>query len=433
MLPPATVPASLLEVLAPVRLCFTAPTFATFAALVTGALSVTGSATVTGMCSAAGLAGKIHWSRAHRFFSAAVWDLDQLGLALARMVVNRFLPRGAAVTVAVDDSLFHRFGTKVHGVAWQHDGAATGRDGIGRGNCFVIAGIVVTVAFLARALCLPTLARLHVPKRGPSKTETARALVDLVASAFPARRIHVVADALYRGPAWRDLPTRVTFTTRLAANAVLYGLEPPRSGKRGHPRWQGERLGTPAELAAGAAWHPATVTIYGKTTPVHLAQIRCLWWGSLHRTPVTVVLMRKATSTRAYDWALVSTDLAASPEQIVARYASRWGIEQSIKDSKDLLGAGDAQSRLKKAVERTVPFVLTCQSILILWYAHTGQIQDDLTARRAIAPWYRHKHHVSVADMITAFRRARISEATAGQADPPLFARTSPTSQATAA
>jgi hypothetical protein len=58
-------------------------------------------------------------------------------------------PDGGALTVVVDDTLFHRYGKKVHDARYQHDGSAKGRDGIGRGNCFVIAGVVVAVPFLA--------------------------------------------------------------------------------------------------------------------------------------------------------------------------------------------------------------------------------------------------------------------------------------------
>src|SRR6266511_3649801 len=194
---PVTVPPSLLIVLQVLRPCFTAPSFVTLAALVTGALSGAGRRTVTGMWQAAGLAGRVHWSRAHRFFARAVWDLDQVGLALARAVVARLVPDGGAVTVAVDDTLFHR-------------------DGIGRGNCFVIVGIVVAVPFLARQVCLPVLFRLHIPKTSASKTEQARALVDRLAAALDGRTVHVVGDAPYRGPAWRGLPAHITFTTRLA-------------------------------------------------------------------------------------------------------------------------------------------------------------------------------------------------------------------------
>ena len=429
---PVTVPPSLLIVLQALRPCFTAPSFATLAALVTGALSGAGRRTVTGMWQAAGLAGSVHWSRAHRFFSRAVRDLDQVGLALARAVVARLVPDGGAVTVAVDDTLFHRYGKKVHGARYQHDGSARGHDGIGRGNCFVIAGIVVAVPFLARQVCLPVLFRLHIPKTSASKTEQARALAGLLAAALDGRTVHVVGDALYRGPAWRHLPAHVTFTTRLAANAVLYRPEPPRTGKRGHPAWKGQRLGTAAEIAVAATWRRTRVTRYGTTETVDLAVVTCLWWGSLHRTPIRVVLVRDLDEARPYTLALATTDLAATGEQVVARYASRWSVEQSIKDGKDLLGAGDAQNRLPAAVERTTPLGLANLTILVLWYDLAG-LAADLNSRRQAAPWYRHKRHVSVEDMIIAFRRARITGNTAAQETPALFDAPASTSQATAA
>jgi hypothetical protein len=136
-----------------------------------------------------------------------VWDLDRVGLALAGAVVARFVPEGGAVTVAVDDTLFHRHGKKVHRAKYQHDGSVRGRDGIGRGNYFVTVGIVVVVSFLARQFCLPTLF-LHIPKTTASKTEQARALVDLLAAALPDRTIHVAAcpDASPSPPGWPPTP-----------------------------------------------------------------------------------------------------------------------------------------------------------------------------------------------------------------------------------
>jgi hypothetical protein len=317
--------------------------------------------------------------------------------------------------VVVDDTLFHRYGTKTHGVFWQHDGSAKGRDGIGRGNCFVVVGLIVAVPFLTRAICLPVLFRLHKPKSGVSKPDAARTLVGLLARAFPQRRIHVVADAAYRGPAWRTLPGNTTFTTRLAANAVLYALPPAPTGRRGHPTWKGEKLGTCADLAATATWRTMSVTRYGKTDTVRLATITCLWWGSLHRTPVTVVLVKNPDSTKLYDIALVSTDTSASSETIISRYADRWSVEQTIKDSKILIGAGDAANRLRRAVERTVPFAMLGLTILVLWYAGHGTAESDLATARTRAPWNCKKTHISIDDMLIAFRRTRITAISAGQ------------------
>jgi|SRR5215475_503316 len=109
MLPLVTIPPCLFEMLQGCRGAFGAPGFATFVALVVGALGAVGPRTVTGMWVAAGLADRVHWSRAHRFFSHLKWDLDSLGLCLARLAVGVFVAAGLPVTVAVDDTLFHRY------------------------------------------------------------------------------------------------------------------------------------------------------------------------------------------------------------------------------------------------------------------------------------------------------------------------------------
>ena len=411
MLPCMTVPDAMAQVVEAVRGAFTAPTFETFRLLVDGMLRATGEHTVTGMWVAAGMAGRRHWARAHRFFAQAAWDPDTLGLLLARLVVTLFAPSGDLVVV-VDDTLFARVGKKVHGAAWQHDGSARGRDGLGRGNCFVVCGLAVHVPFLERRVHLPLLFRLHVPKQGPSKTEQARTMVALIARAFPERRMHVVADAAYRGKPWRTLPQGATFTTRLAANAVLYDLPPAgvpgAANKRGHPVWRGPKLGSLAQIARAAAWHSATVTVYGKAKTIQYTTIEALWWGSLHRAPIRVVLTRDPGSSKPFDFALVSTDLTTSAVDLVVRYSWRWPIEQTIKDCKLLLGAGDARSRVQAAVTRTVPFQMLCLTILFCWYQIHGA-DTDLDAYRADRPWYRHKATVSVDDMLIAYRRTRIN------------------------
>ena len=428
MLSCAKIPDGLTEMFGALRGMFSAPGFATFQALVDGALRAVGEHAVTSMWIAAGLAGRSHWSRGHRFFSHTVWSLDGLGLGLARMVAARFAPVGPLVLV-IDDTLFHRSGRKVFGAFWQHDGSAAGRDQLGRGNNFVIAGLAVTVPFMARRVLLPVLFRLHRGKGHPSKNDLARQLAGLIAAAFPGRDVDVVADAGYHGPAWKHLPDQVTFTTRLAANAALFARPAAKApGKRGHPVWKGPRLPCLKDIAAHAAWHTVEVTAYAKTVKTQVAVVHCLWWGSLHRTPVRLVLARTTGSARPYDIALITTDLTETAADIVARYSWRWSIEQSIRDAKTLLGTGGARNRLQAAVERTVPFQLLCLTILYCWYAAIQDSPDTgaLAAYRTTHPWDRAKTHVSVDDMIIAYRRARITALTPAQhppqqnTDPPL-------------
>lgn len=424
MLSCMTVPDTMTEVLEALRGAFTAPTFTTFKDLVGGMLSATGQHTVTGMWIAAGLAGRSHWSRGHRFFSQATWDIDCLGLLLLRVAVNLFAP-DAPLCLVVDDTLFLRYGKHIHGAFFQHDGSAKGRDGLGRGNNVVILGLAVTVPFMQRAVLLPILFRLNLGKGHPSKVEQARTMVGKVACAFPHRHIDVVGDALYRGKVWQDLPARITFTTRLSTNAALNQRPPaPLPGtptKRGHPVWKGPRLGTLAQIAADAAWETVSVNAYAKTVAMHVCVIECLWWGSLGRVPVRLVLARDPDSKKPYDIALITTDLAESAAGIIARYSIRWSIEQTIRDCKILLGAGDARNRVRAAVERTVPFQMLCLTILYCWYAtiHPGAAALDDYRRQH--PWDRAKTHVSVDDMLVAFRRQRIKDNSAGHSTPRLI------------
>ena len=249
MPPGPTAPRSLAGLLAEFRPCFTAPTFQTFIGLVVGLIAQTRSRTVCGMLTGAGLDQVWHHSRAHRLFTNARWSGDALGLALADLIVARLLPAGAALTIAVDDTLFKRSGKKVFGVAWHHDGAAKGPKPIGFGNCWVVAGIVVQLSFLSRPVCLPVLARLWRP-RHTGKIAHARQLAELIAARYPDRTVHVVGDAAYVGERLRDVDGRITWTSRLKVTSVLHELPPPRTGRSGRPRTRGARLGTPADVAA---------------------------------------------------------------------------------------------------------------------------------------------------------------------------------------
>lgn len=413
MLPDPTVPlpASLMALLACFQPLFTAPSFRTFCALAGGFLAQTGRRTVCGMLTGAGLSRAWRHDRAHRFFSHARWNSQDLGLALAKLIVALLVPDGEPVLVAIDDTLFRRTGPKVHAIGWFHDGPAKGPHQAGLGNNWVIAAIVVRLPFLSRPVALPALARLvhkDIKPAPASRLVLGRQMTAALAAALPGRDIHVVADAAYAGKELRRLPASVTWTTRLRKDAALYELAPPRTGRRGRPRVKGKRLPKLTSLASSAAFAPVTVRRYGKTATVQATAITCLWHGVFGTRPVQVVLVRDR-ATAGYDLALATTDLAATPAEVIARYAARWTIEVAIEDAKQIFGAGQARNRLAAAVHRTVPFTLACQSLAVLWYATAGHHPGDVAEHRARAPWYRTKAEPSTADMTAKLRRVLIA------------------------
>jgi hypothetical protein len=434
MLPGLTLPASLAVLLGALRPCFTAPSFRTFCGLAAGLAGQVHRRTVCGMLLGASLARAWPHDRAHYFFARARWQIDELGLAVARLVVPLLVPPGQPLTVAVDDSVFRRSGRKVYGAGWQYDGSSPSQDKVSFGTCFVTCGIVVRLPFCTRPVCLPVLARLVLPGAGArtrrpkgkkaapvagTKVSAAADLVALLAAAFPGRAAGVVADSAYHGPALKHLPPSVSWTCRLRARAVLYDLAPPRPpGTRGRPRRKGRRLGTPGQLAATAAWTPATIWAYGRDQQMSLADITCLWYGCLDTRTVRVILARSDRGLLA----LVTTDLAASAAALITRYAARWSIEQAFADARTVLGAGEARNRTRRAVERTVPFALLTSTVIITWYARHGHHQAGPAARRHAQPWYHAKTEPAFEDMLTQLRRvlitARISKGSGAHPTP---------------
>jgi hypothetical protein len=235
-------PGSLAALLGEFRGCFSAWTFPVFCALACGLVSQTADRTVCGMLVGAGLSRTWSHHRAHRFFSHARWSIEHVSAVLTRLVVRLLLAADAAVTVAIDDTLFHRRGPKVHAASWFHDGSAIGKAKVGYGNNWVILAIMVRLGFRDRPLALPVGFALVKKNSGDSsRLVLARRLVEALSAALPGRRVHVVADSAYAGKALRGLPGSVTWTTRLRSNTSLYELAPPRTGRRGRPRLKGNK------------------------------------------------------------------------------------------------------------------------------------------------------------------------------------------------
>jgi hypothetical protein len=406
---PDMVPASLMTLLAAFVPLFTAPSFRTFTGLACGFLAQPGKRTVCGMLSGAGLSRSWPHDRAHWFFARARWDAGALGLAAARLVVSLLVPAGAPVDVAVDDTLFKRRGKKVWAASWFHDGSAPGPAKTGYGNNWVVLGIIVRLRFMSRPVAVPVMAKLVIKgTNSKSRLWLARRMAERLAAALPGREIRVVADSAYAGGELKGLPAGISWTTRLRKDAALHGLPPERTGRPGRPRVKGDRLPSLAKLAAAAEFSQVTVTRYGRTEAVGAAVVTCLWYSVFGSRPVTVVIVRGRPGP-GFGIALVTTDRAATAEQVIERYVSRWSIEVAIEDSKQIFGTGQARNRTAAAVERTVPFELACQAITVTWYATAGHDPADLRERRALSPWYTSKAEPATADMAAKLRRVIIA------------------------
>src|SRR5438132_4901169 len=181
-------PASLASLLAVFGPLFTAPSFRTFCGLACGFLSQAGKRSVCGMLAGAGLSRLWPHDRAHQFFSRARWNADDLGLAVAKLVVALLVPAGEPVVVAIADTLFRRRGKKVWAASWFHDGSAPGPAKTGYGNNWVIAAVVVRLPFCSRPVAVPVLAKLVIKDTSSaSRLWLARRMAGAIAGALPGR------------------------------------------------------------------------------------------------------------------------------------------------------------------------------------------------------------------------------------------------------
>ena len=239
MLPGASLPiaASLMTLLAVLSPSFTAPSFRTFCGLACGFLAQPGKRTVCGMLAGAGLSRLWPHDRAHYFFARARWKPDDLGLAVARLVVSRLVPDGQAVEAVVDDTLFRRRGKKVWAASWFRDGSAPGPAKTGYGNNWVVLAVIVRLPVLSRPVAVPVMAKLVIKgSNSRSRLWLARRMAEALAGALPGRAVHVTADFAYAGAELKGLPPSATWTTRLRKDAALHGLPPAASrGRRAGP------------------------------------------------------------------------------------------------------------------------------------------------------------------------------------------------------
>ena len=152
----------------------------------------------------------------------------------------------------------------------------------------------------------------------------------------------------------------------------MYKLAPPRPPKgqrqRGRPPKKGATLPKLDQIATNPATgsHKTTVRRHGKTEQAMVHAFRCLWYEAFAQQTVQVVMIQDTDKPSGYELALISTDLEATPAQLIKRYSQRWPTEAAYEEGKELLGVGDARNRSPKAMQRTVPLQFLAMTLTII-------------------------------------------------------------------
>jgi len=433
------------ELLCAFQPIFTQPTFPVFVRMMTGWLLSHRRRFVTDLIWSSDSVREGHFSKYHRFFSQASWELDTMSRTLAWLIVTVLMPTGV-IEAAVDDTLCRKRGLTVYGTGMHHDPLISSRAKplTSWGHDWVVLTLILRNPFWSKGkvwslpvvFCLyrnrqgvtkgkaKALAKLSKKERAKRKREEAKKraadpdhrtrpqlaikAISLIASWFPERQFVVTGDSAYGGRSvLSKLPPNVDLISHVHAEGALYQPPPEpvptKKGQPGRPRKKGARLPGMKAWADDPTqpWDTLTFDEYGLHATLQVKfRKNVLYYKSGGQRLLNVVLTRDAVGQRP-DQMFYCTRLDWTPRQILSCYAGRWSIEVCFENAKQLLGFEDPANRTQKAVERTAPMALVLTSLGILWFHKEGHAKVHFPER----PWYPHKTTPSFADILCTLRR----------------------------
>src|SRR5919112_1845846 len=311
--------------------------------LLIGAILAPGQRTVTSILRIAGLCRERRFTNYHRGLNRAAWGRRAAGGVLLGLLLDAFAPKGPVI-LGVDDTIERRRGKRISAKGIYRDPVRSSHGHFVKasGLRWLSLMLLVPISWAGRVWALPFLTTLAASerycrergRRHKKLTDWGRQLVLQARRWMPGRRLVVVTDSGFSALEFLAalLRQEITCVTRLRLDAALYRPAPPRRpGTLGRPRTKGERLPTLAEVLANKTTRWQRVTVpgwYGEgDRVVEICSDTAVWrHAGMPIVPIRWVLLRDPL--RHFDpQALLCTDAAQDPLQIVGWFVRRWQLE----------------------------------------------------------------------------------------------------------
>lgn len=208
---------------------------------------------------------------------------------------------------------------------------------------------------------------------------------------WPGRDLVLVADSHDAVLEWRHQVSerpRAHLITRLRLDAALYDPPPHREpGQLGRPRLKGDRRPTLEAVLADedTPWSQLTIERWDGDAPreVEVATDTAVCYHS-GKPPLLLrwVLMRDPHRCLEPQ-ALLSTNLAQTPEQILTWLIRRWTMEVTREEARAHLGLETQRQWNERAIARTTPALLRLYSIITLTAHELFQKESTIVRVRA--------------------------------------------------
>lgn len=352
--------------------------------LLVGAILAPGKRTVTAVLQIMGLSHDRHFQNYHRGLNRAVWSSLAVSRVLLTLLVSTLAASGPLV-IGLDDTIERRRGAKIKAKGIYRDPVRSSHSHLVKasGLRWLSVMLLVPLPWAQRVWALPFLTALapsecyyQARRRGHKKlTVWARQLLLQVRRWLPTRELIVVADSSFAVlellARLSQLPHPLCMITRFRLDAALYEPAPARQpGQPGRPRLKGVRLPTLAQVLhdAGTVWTRVTIPAwYGeRDRHVDLVSGTAVWYHSGQPpVPIRWVLVRDPAG-RFKAQALLCTDLAAQPSQILTWFVMRWQLEVTFHEVRTHLGVETQRQWSDLAIARTTPALLGLFSVVTL-------------------------------------------------------------------
>ena len=385
--------------------------------LLIGAILTPGRRTVASALRIMGRAQDRRFVNVHRILNRAAWSPRAGGRILLGLLIAAFAPRGPVV-LALDDTIERRRGKRIAAKGIYRDPVRSSDSHFVKasGLRWMSLMLLAPLPWAGRIWALPFLTSL-VPseracrergRRHKPLLDVGRQLALQARRWLPGRDLVLVGDGGFSALLFLDAMrhARITAITRLRLDAALYGPAPPRRpGTVGRPRTKGARLPNLSAVLANAGTRWAEIAVpgwYGEgERVVEVCSGTAVWrHAGSPVVPIRWVLLRDPRG-RFDPQALLCTDPARDPLQIVRWFVRRWLVEVTFREVRDHLGVETQRQWSDRAIARATPCLLALFSLVSLLAARL-----DRHARTAVSTdaWYR-KPRPTFADTLAAVRR----------------------------
>lgn len=414
-----TLPDEIIALMMPFAQVFDKRTWVKAQILLIGAILVPGKRTVTAALRVMGLSDELNFGKYHHVLNRAVWSPRALSRILLDLLL-RYIDQGKHPLVfGIDETIERRWGPRIRARGIYRDPVRSSRSHFVKtsGLRWISLMWLAPIAWAERIWALPVLTVLAPSERyyAESKRQAkqvldwARQMVFQLRRWLPHRYLALVADSTYAAldflSACQSLANPVTVITRLRLDAALYAPALPRQpGQLGRPRKKGKRLPSLLQHLSNpnTVWSIVTVAWYeGAQRTLEIASNTCVWYHpGKPVVPIRWVLIRDPLG-EFEPLALLSTDQALEPTQIVEWFVQRWQLEVTFEELRAHLGVETQRQWSDLAIARTTPALFGLFSLITL-VAHA--LQSDTPIPFRTDAWY-HKPLPTFSDAIALVRR----------------------------